>query len=379
MTTDRLRLLADTILLETLLAENGMHKQAGEITSILDGVKRYFASKYDPNHPNASVINELAPGAVWTLFQALGFGKWGVLIGLLMSVFHIDTAGLLNSIYQEVKSLISSGKPVSSSQVDRAVDSAVARHSGGNESGGSQTDQPQELAPPPRRSDQGQADDLPLERRAKLLRLALLRADAGLFRLDRNPIIISTAGLSAKGGASLLGKLFGWVIKIGLASAGLMVAGDVINKFVGRPNSLDGSYQAGQKEPSVVSEDSGQQSVPAAKQTVFPFKSDQKLPRAISIPNDQNSIEQTLIQFAKDTYDGLDGKEQDIISTPAFQALLQEITQYNEHHPGSALTFLPPGLSSKKQLTDLFIDQVAAKEPILPHKTSHSILRRLAT
>ena len=33
-------------------------------------------------------------------------------------------------------------------------------------------------------------------------------------------------------GTNLLGKVFGWVIKLALASAGLMVAGDVANVFM---------------------------------------------------------------------------------------------------------------------------------------------------
>ena len=76
------------------------------------------------------------------------------------------------------------------------------------------------------------------------------------------------------------------------------------------------------------------------------------------INNDAN-IENIVIQFAKDVYSGLDGKENAIRSTPGFQMIVHKISWYNSDNKGSALTFIPPNWSSKKQLVDYFIDDVA--------------------
>ena len=94
-------LYVDAMLVDIVLSDTKFHKKGGEISDAIGKIKEYFSSKYDPEHPNASVINELAPGAVWALFRAMGFGKWGMLVGLLMSTFHVDAAGLLTSIYEQ--------------------------------------------------------------------------------------------------------------------------------------------------------------------------------------------------------------------------------------------------------------------------------------
>ena len=338
-------LYVDAMLVETVLSDSKFHKKGGELSDVIGKVKDYFSSKYDPEHPNASVINELAPGAVWMLFKAMGFGKWGILVGLLMSTFHIDAAGLLSSIYDKVKEMISDGKKVSSQQIDQAVDSSVAAHSG-NEA-----------------NDGRVVSSLDLLPQAKLLRLAMVDYEQQLLRLTKTttPPLVSTAAISMLGGTSLLGKIFGLVMKIGLASAGFMVAGDVINHLLGRPSSLDGTYQAGKTDMSptpAAAEPVG----PVSTQKKYPLKEDSALPSSMPIQNNEQNIEDMVVQFAKDTYSGLDGKEQIIRSTPGFQNVVHQIASFNGHNQNSSQTFMPPSLRSKKQLVDYFIDDVAKSD-----------------
>lgn len=340
-------LYVDAMLLETVLSDSKFHKKGGELSDIIGKVKDYFGSKYDPEHPNASVINDLAPGAVWMLFKAMGFGKWGILVGLLMSTFHIDAAGLLSSIYEKVKEMVGSGKQLTSQQVDQVVDSSVAAH----------TDS---------QADDGQValSSLDLLPQAKLLRLAMIDYEQQLLRLTKvssAPQLMSTAAISRSAGTSLLGKIFGLVIKIGLASAGFMVAGDIINHLLGRPSSLDGTYQAGKTDTSSTPAPTAP-SGPSSTQKKYPLKEDSPMPSAVPVQNNPENINNMVLQFAKDTYSGLDGKEQLIRSTPGFQAVVHQINNYNNTNQNSAQTFIPSFFRSKKQMVDYFIDDVAKSD-----------------
>ena len=80
------------------------------------------------------------------------------------------------------------------------------------------------------------------------------------------------------------------------------------------------------------------------------------------IQNNEQNIEDMVVQFAKDTYSGLDGKEQIIRSTPGFQNVVHQIASFNGHNQNSSQTFMPPSLRSKKQLVDYFIDDVAKSD-----------------
>jgi hypothetical protein len=70
-----------------------------------------------------------------------------------------------------------------------------------------------------------------------------------------------------------------------------------------------------------------------------------------------------LVQITKDVYGGLDGKDGIIRSSPAFQAVKDNIVWYNTHNEGSSITFIPGLFKSKKQLVDYFIDDVAKSAP----------------
>ena len=355
----------DTLLVETVLADPKFYKKAGFVQDLLAKVKDYFSHQIDQKNPVSSVLSILAPGALWLLFQTLGIGKWGFLLGLLMDVFHVDVGGMLSSLYNKVRAMISGGKKVSSAEVDEAAEATT-----------------QEFNKPPTPQEEAQgmqdlksrtpaaaqpADDnkvyssLELLSDARMFSLALIDYENQKLRLTKDDVI-KTAGFfgsSKSKGTNLLGKIFGWVIKLALASAGLMVAGDVVNEMVGRPSALSGTYQRGQESAEAPAVPVG----PKSTQTKFPLKADGPLPSSMPIVNNPQNIENMIIQIAKDVYNGLDGKEGIIRSTPAFQAVKENIVWYNTHNEGSAITFIPGLFTSKKQLVDYFIDDVAKSAP----------------
>lgn len=358
----------DTLLVETVLGDPKLYKKAGFVQDLLGKVKEYFSHQIDKSNPVKSVIDILAPGALWLLFQSLGIGKWGFLLGLLMDVFHVDVSGMLNSLWNKVKEMVSSGKKVSSAEVDNATQSTVQEF---NKPPTPEEEQAGLKALQEKKNQQQgqqQASDhkiyssLDLLKDSRLFNLALIDYEQQSFRLTKEGFtnqenFIKTAsmfGNSKAKGTSLLGKIFGWIIKLALASAGLMVAGDVANEVMGRPSALSGTYQRGQ-ESSTSAPPSG----PTSTQKKFPPKSDGPLPATMTIVNNPQNIENFLVQITKDVYSGLDGKESNIRNSPAFQAVKDNIVWFNTHNEGSSVTFIPGTFRTKKQLVDYYIDDVA--------------------
>lgn len=357
------QLFNDMWLIETLLAPP-LNKQAGVVSDILPGVmsriKEYFGSKYSPENPTASVINDLAPGAIWTLFSTLGLGKWGILLGFLMDVLHIDAHGLLSSIYSEVKSLLSGGQKVSSDQIDSIVNSAVQEHS----TEPTQNDI-QEGYQQSQKYDHKVFSSIMQD--VRLISLGMQQYERQLFSLTK---IADFVGFSKtyrgkrSAGVGILGRIFGLIFKVALRSAGLLVVGDIANKILGRPNSIDGTYQEGQSGSSTnpAPDNSSPEPTPTAQQTKFPPNQDLPLPISVNQANSPENIEALLIQFAKNCYSGLDGKEELITSDPIFQLIKEKIVWYNSRNAGYNTIFLPPYWKTQKQLVDTFIDSVAKRD-----------------
>lgn len=341
----------DTLLVQTVLCDDKMYKKAGIITDLLSKVKEYFMAHIDKAHPVESVLKLLAPGALWLLMQGLGLGKWGFFLGLLTDTLHIDIPGMLGGMFNGLKDEISSGKKMSSDQIDSIGQQVADQHA--SESTGEVG-----LA-----SDHRVYTSLELLDEARFMRLALIQYEHQKMRLlkeggDENNLF--GFGDTRAKSTSLLAKIIGWIFKLALASAGLMVAGDVANTVMGNPNPLSGNYQEGQTPSGGgTSAPSG----PVSHQNKFPSKGDSPIPATESIVNNQNNIENMVVQFAKDAYSGLDGKEDLIRNTAGFKAVVQEIAWYNIHSPGTSVVMIPPLFTTKKHMADYFIDDVASASP----------------
>jgi len=333
----------DTLIVETLLSK-GLNKTAqdNEIISDLTGkVKTYFKNQIDPNDPAGSLINKITPGAIFALLR---FGWIGMLIGLAMNVFRVDVNGILTSIIGKLKPEIAGNKQIASDKIDEIVNSSV-----------------QEFNKPMSEGFFGSESSLKVLQDAKMIKLALM--EGNFSKTAKSPL-----GSRHAKTMGLLVKIFSWVFKIGLASVGLMVAGDVVNKFLGRPNALDNTIQGGKPVNAPVPAP-----IPlvVSKRTKFPVNKNytdkkQNLGNSNwveSVVNDEVSITGMLINFTKEVYSGLDGKEAVIRNTPGFQVIKDRIVIYNRSSAGDAMVFIPKFLTSKKQIVDLFIDDVAENTP----------------
>ena len=340
----------DSLTVEILLQDNtGLSKIAQTTPSIMDGIidkiKSYMSNNIDPNDKSGSILDMLAPGLISATFSLMGFGKIGIILGVLARMFHFDLAGIFRDIWTGLKSELSGGKSTTSDKVNNIVQSAVQSN------GGSTIPTEPETSP----ADDGAVIVARRLRDAKILRLSL-------DNCGKEKLFTYSAAYSK----SMLGSILSFIVRVIVSAAGLMVAGDVMNHFLNRPNAIDNPIRGGQPVGN-----SPAASVPTApQQTRFPTNpSYQNVTKNTgstwveNTTNDPGSIGQMLINFAKQVYQGLDGHEADLQASPFFQNLVETISWYNHEAPGSPSVFIPRMFTTKKQLVDPFVSDVATKTP----------------
>lgn len=356
-TKGEISLYVDTMIVEALLCDTNLSKKAqaeGRTSQLIDVVKNYVGNHIDPNDRSGSVLNMFAPGLVSMTFKAMGLGWLGALFGLSMTFFHIDVAGILESIWDKLKSSLSNDKTMTSAKVDSIVNSAVSEHT---------TPGTEEEAAHAEQLSKTQSMIL---RDAQMIKLAMIEFDklnSGIIK-ESGWLDIFSAGKKDK--ISVLARVLGWIFKVAIASAGLMIVGDIANKLLDRPNALDGTMQKGKP----IEQAPAASPMPVSTQTKFKvqpsFHNETKnvgTNWVENISNDTSSIESMLINFAKEVYQGLDQLDSAIRSTPGFQVIRDRIVFYNRASAGDSMVFLPKYFTSKKQLVDYFIDDVAQKAP----------------
>ena len=347
----------DTLIVQTLLSDEGLSKRAdgGSMTSaLIEAVKHYVSNNINPEDKVGSVLNILAPGAVSMAFSAMGLPWLGILLGLAMRVFHIDVKSILSTIHSKVSEALGSGQSMSSTEVDDIVQGAVQDH-----------------AAPATESEAEQALDLLSKqktahvlREARMLKLAMIEFDHDNLSFQKHASILSSFNSKKSVTSSLLSRVLSWFFKIALASAGLMVAGDMINKFLGRPNALDDTIQNGKPVGETAPAPAHTSSQTKFKiQPTYHEENRSGSNWAENVSNDKNSIENMVINFAKQVYQGLDNLDSVIRSSSVFESLVDKIVFYNHTAAGDPIVFIPKYFSSKKQLVDMFIDEVAEKAP----------------
>jgi len=424
-TNDEIKFYVDTLILETAFSRRFV-KAAGEESSLIDAASSYFDQHYDENDKVGSMISALSPGLTYAAFQSFGFGSIGLLLGLAQSVFNFNIKDIFDSICSGIKSLISGGKETTSDAVERVVTNAVNAHTPKLDesdaqniaqklqksevkpfSGSSTSSDAPELqlpgssSPAASTGTQSSSDlsgfslDLPFKRtssfdlesdyklkiklrEAKLLNLAFREYEAnGRYLLTSEGDSLLGSLLGRLG--SLSGKLisvFSWFFRGLLASGGFMIAGDAINKMLGRPNAFDGTLKGSKKSDSTSgSKDPKKEdrvpssSLPPTNQNTFKLKSSYSKENFNTSGNrwlvktdvTPSNIENLLIKYAKDVYEGLDGLEDIIRNAATFKVILNTLVFENRSNMNTKLLVIPSIFKSKKDLADSFIDEVASK------------------
>jgi hypothetical protein len=337
-TTSQVNNYFDLLVIETLLSSGGLSKVAQQAPTMMDGVvdkiKSYMSNNIDPNDKAGSVLDMLAPGIISTTLSLFGLGKIGLILGFLARMFHFDLAGILRDIWEGLKSELSGGKSTTSDRVHNIVQTAVQSNSA------------------PAADTNRVANKL---RDAQILKIALDNYKTGKLAFGAKPT------------ASMLTSILSFLFRVIISAAGLMLAGDAMNHFLGRPNALDNPIRDGKP----VGDFASPASLPVASQTRFPsnpsyqdtVRNSETTNWTESVSNNDSSIQQMLINFAKEVYQGLDGQEAIIQASPYFHNVAETISWYNHQHPGGPIVFIPRFFTTKKQLVDQFIGDVAQKAP----------------
>lgn len=360
---------------ESLLSEDGFTKNAqlsDMMSGVTDAIKNYFGSKVDPNDKVGSFLNMIAPGAIALIFKSLGFTKIGLLFGLAMNIFNIDVKSILSSIYQKIKSVLGGGKMLTPQETQTIVNESV--DAGSKQPTQEDAEKVQKLVDKSPAKDASKAF-----RDARIVKMALLQYEsegfekvAQRYRYKRPAFNSSSDFFSLFNSrheetSGTLKRVLGWIFTVALLSAGLMVGGDLVKKVLKMPNSLDGTVHDG--HPTQVNPVQQSGLAHSSTQTKFkvtpglsdPPKNQNQNIWTESISNDKSSIESMLIQFAKQVYQGLNGLDNTIRATPGFQVISDRITEYNHQSAGNTMVIIPPYFTTKKQIVDFFIDDVAQK------------------
>lgn len=358
----------DSMIVATIVSDASIIKQANisEIVSdLIMSVKNYAMSKIDKNDKLGSVFNILAPG----MLGALGFPGFSALLWLAEEVFDFNPGQLLMEIVHGIEGPLKAGERITPEQVDQVADQVVS--SKGSNPSDSEIEQKLENAPFHKGSSLSLRDaglfkvilsnidsndidkPLPLEKRAGFL--------SGMFRLGGMKTFTS----------SVLSKILSWIVKTVLISCGFMAVGAFVDHLMGKAPGASGSSSfapSGETEAIALA---------PSKQQVFkvnPSYANEALNVSSGwiegVPPSQ--IGNQIVAWAEEIYPDLRGKEDVIRNSQLFQATVRMIQQYNVNNT-SQVTFMPKFFTSRKNVIDAFVDEVANKIKALPASPSKPV------
>lgn len=374
----------DCLIVECLLSDsnNTIIKNAGIniLNTILDPIKNFFEQKIDKENKTASFLAFIAPYGVYKIFDFMGF-KWiKYLMGLVTAVFNKDIKEIIAKIYDYIKNKLVSEEKLTSEEIKNKVNEAVDSElvtSKGSSSKPSSTSSDYELFS--FESNYLNSKNINFQlRNAKLVKLALISYKE---RHDTNPFL-KNAGLTDSAKSFLQGplkealkKFLYWFFVISLSSVGFLVAGDAVNKFLGRDTSSTSKSSTTAPSTATTTTKTNKPSStskpainkPTTTQKKFKVKSTYKEENKNQGKDvweerytaDLQSIKRMVLNFAKDVYQGLDNLDNVIMNTAGFETVVNNIYHANRDNLLAPITIIPIAFTSKKDIVDLFIDEVA--------------------
>lgn len=353
--------LNDTAAIEYLgsivTGSNLSYKQAFDISGILGGVesaiKRHVLSQVDRDKPIESVINLLAPAALFRLHPLLA--------GFQMAAqsFGISLVDIFNTVADQVKSILQQKGAVPKEDITNLGQSMLVTAA----------------------SKDPLIDLKRMYKSGKLEKIAQRRQPTGGYFL--NPPKGTSAlervfgFLGKRKGQNLLVGISIWLIKTILASAGLLLIGgvatDVARDVIGYGKSNE--YQKPPNDELVYVNAPNSQKPTAVKRPppaqVPSTQPSQLRPSGAGTQfhkNDQNSIwvipaqnvERMLINWATEIYPQLRGKENTIKQTQSFNKMANLLRQYISD---AGYLVMPPDFHRRIDVVNTFARDVESKLP----------------
>lgn len=345
-----LQFYLDTLVIQAAFGDETLRKQAEGDTAdgLISAVKSYIGSKINTDDKVGSIVNILAPGAVTLMLRSLGLGWLSFIAGVAMNIFHVDVNSIIQSIVSKIIPKVKEGGKFTADEIQGTVEAAFA---------------------PDANKEPSASEIEQLQNKAFTVREALLYRFAmeqsyNEYKITKNAGIFDLGKAGKKGTVTLLSKAVKWIFMVVLTSLGLMVAGDAVNKVLGRPNSFDGTVQNGKPM------EQGMAPVQStSKQTRFKQNSNYNNKTlnsgnatwVESVPPNQASIRNVVLSWMNEVYEGTSQYNNIATGTIGFNNVVQEILDYNSGNQSSNMTYIPRMFSTKKQAVDIFIDQVAEK------------------
>lgn len=407
----------DCLVVEAALSDKLVKNAEGSmISSLIDSVKSFFTQNVKSDNMLASLLGFLAPTAVYKILDAMGFKWFKWLASFLTAMYSVDIVKLISGISEPITRILSGGNKVSAQEVSNIVDTAVdstnmtvqkdflsdsqsssqpaapvasrtpaaptsAQTSPDEFPGAEAGSSPQKRKPAPQAgagSDDGfpKAASINMQVRqayfCKLEVMAFKQNYENNFVKNASPKLTSAQaiGLIPKF-KEVLKKIFKWFFMTALGSVGFLIAGKALNSLFGRTPEVEQAGAGAGAGTGAAAAPTTAPKVPAPTQKKFPVRSSYKEENYKSndlwsenVPVNEQSVESLVVDFAKEVYDKLEGKENIIRSTNGFNAVVSTIYRNNFRKVGGNILVIPTSIfSSKKQIVDTFIDEVAAKSP----------------
>lgn len=292
-----------------------MKKEAQDPSSIITGM---FQQIYDPNDKAGSLSKFLGPAIVTKVMQAMGFGFYGTLVGILLSAFDIDIAGILKNIVSSLAPQIQSGKTdFSQQEIEEKVKSSFDAGYGSSKSA-----------------------SMPIEH----VIMTKFAAEpsmwdklSGLFSND--DFKRRYGGSLSNGSKSVLVRVFTTIFSVLLTSMGVMAAGQGVKKLMGKPNVFDGtaSHSSSEKEdkPVIISQKSLKyklkDGVSQANKSMW----------TVPIKNDVKDISRFVINCVRNSFETDNLSDNEISRTSIFNEIVSDINLYNSRMPSQKAILIP--------------------------------------
>jgi len=361
MISNNRKLYVDLIIIDALFNNYQIFKEAdGDLTSNLSGltekIQNYLKSKglLDSDNKLESLMKALEPEFIYLTLSAIGIPFIGMAFALAINVFDIDVHSIFKSVYDAIVPSLQSNSKVSPGTVD-----AVAQQAAQTQNTPIPEDENIVNIMKNKFEDLNKKIGLGSSKEIRYLEISLLTNN----EIIKNAQLSFISRLFARKTLTtgIVGGIVGWIFKIILGAFGFMVASDAIKEVI-KPKSPSASTEkiSDGNTPQVLPRYNSKQHKFDPNPSYTEIAASDK-PWIENFPNNDSGIEQMLISFAKEVYQGLNDKDSIIRSSPIFQKIVDNISYYNRSASGSPFTFVPRNLNSKKQIVDYFIDEVANK------------------
>lgn len=285
-----------------------MKKEAQDPSSIITGM---FQQMYDPNDKAGSLSKFLGPAIVTKAMQAMGFGFYGRLVGILLSAFNVDIAGILKNVVSTLAPEIQSGKS------DFTMDEIKEKVKSGFDSGFG-TSKAASMSP----------------EQIIMTKVAKSEPEPGfLSRLSDSISKFFTSddfkrgyGNHLSGGSkTVLVRVFSTIFGILFTSMGLMAAGQGVKKLMGKPNVFDGNADKPESKdkPEVIQQKNLKYKMKDGVSTAT------KSMWTVPIKNDTKDISRFVINCVRNTFEVDNLSDNEISRSSVFSDIVGDINLYN--------------------------------------------------